>query len=102
MKKVFIEAGIYYDVEQRECFAVMDELKCESPSLYTGTLFVLVMYPNGSHDMIHESRLCNKVYLHSFKTHNAKTIKRLLFDLSFFQDLRDKRSYVKGMQILYV
>ena len=100
MQNVNLECTIYYDVLERECFAVMDELRIES-GLYAGTVFVVVMDRFGGHEMVHESHMkAGNVKIEKFTCYDAHQIRRVLLELSFVNDLKTKKQFVQSYQLL--
>jgi len=101
MKNVFLESTIYYDPIERECIAVMDEIKIES-GLYAGTVFVVVMDRFGQHDMIHETRFSKRIKLETFRCSDAHNVRRVLLELSFVNGIKDKARFINGFQLLSI
>ena len=95
------EVQIYYSVKDRECIAVMDEMKVTT-GLYSGTRFAVVMDRSGGHDFIHESRFNGMISIERFTAVDAHYIRRLLLELSFVPDMKDKKRFVKGYQLLSI
>lgn len=96
---MYFSTSIYYNLLDRECIAVMDEVKVES-GFYAGTVFVVTMDSTGQHDMQHESNVNGRVLVGSFQCANANRLRQLLFDLSYINSLDQKKSFIKNSQLL--